>query len=177
MIVFLLIGVAAGLTAWSILADAMLPGIIAFAVALVGLAAIVIAGRLGRRTRGWRSAEEPEGDVLDANQPVLDEHAEDVPVADVPVEVGTAEEPVPNPTGSVPVSVAEPEPEPAPDPAPDPEPAVVRVVPGRKRFHETGCALLAGRDSEEVTRDEAEEEGFTPCTVCRQVGTTIRKVG
>jgi hypothetical protein len=42
----------------------------------------------------------------------------------------------------------------------------VYVVPGRKRYHLETCRQLAGRDKEELTFEEAREEGFTPCTAC-----------
>ncbi|MBB2912871.1 hypothetical protein FHS43_004166 [Streptosporangium becharense] len=44
--------------------------------------------------------------------------------------------------------------------------AIVLVIPGRKRYHIAGCRQLAGRDHEELTHEEAREEGFTPCTTC-----------
>ncbi|MFF4987155.1 hypothetical protein ACFY19_08195 [Streptosporangium saharense] len=44
--------------------------------------------------------------------------------------------------------------------------ALVLVIPGRKRYHVAGCRQLAGRDHEELTHEEAREEGFTPCTTC-----------
>ncbi|MCG5212432.1 hypothetical protein [Streptosporangium sp. KLBMP 9127] len=44
--------------------------------------------------------------------------------------------------------------------------AIVLVIPGRKRYHVPGCRQLAGRDHEELTYEEAREEGFTPCTSC-----------
>lgn len=44
--------------------------------------------------------------------------------------------------------------------------AIVLVIPGRKRYHVPGCRQLAGRDHEELTYEEAREEGFTPCTTC-----------
>lgn len=43
---------------------------------------------------------------------------------------------------------------------------VVFVVPGRMRFHVTGCRLLDGKDVEQLTLEEAEDESFTACTVC-----------
>lgn len=42
----------------------------------------------------------------------------------------------------------------------------VFVLPGRKRFHKPGCRLLDGKAGEELTIAEAEEESFTPCSVC-----------
>ncbi|MEU7891401.1 hypothetical protein AB0B45_00915 [Nonomuraea sp. NPDC049152] len=44
--------------------------------------------------------------------------------------------------------------------------ALVLVIPGRKRYHVAGCRQLSGRDHEELTFEEAREEGFTPCTTC-----------
>ncbi|WP_329424508.1 hypothetical protein OG339_29340 [Streptosporangium sp. NBC_01495] len=50
--------------------------------------------------------------------------------------------------------------------------AIVLVIPGRKRYHVAGCRQLAGRDHEELTHEEALEEGFTPCTTCLPAGST-----
>ncbi len=47
-----------------------------------------------------------------------------------------------------------------------PRSGLVRVVPDRKRYHAPGCVSLEGRVSEELTRDEAIEEGFTGCSRC-----------
>jgi hypothetical protein len=47
-----------------------------------------------------------------------------------------------------------------------PAETTVYVVPGRKRYHLETCRQLAGRDREELTFEEAREEGFTPCTAC-----------
>ncbi|ROO83971.1 hypothetical protein EDD29_1481 [Actinocorallia herbida] len=47
-----------------------------------------------------------------------------------------------------------------------PEDAIVHVVPGRKRYHLDSCRQLAGRQTEELTYVEAQEEGFSPCTAC-----------
>ncbi|MEV7007680.1 hypothetical protein [Streptosporangium sp. NPDC051022] len=44
--------------------------------------------------------------------------------------------------------------------------AIVLVIPGRKRYHVAGCRQLAGKDHEELTHEEAREEGFTPCSTC-----------
>src|SRR5690606_12188553 len=52
-----------------------------------------------------------------------------------------------------------------------PPDAIVQVIPGRRRFHRPGCRQLAGRDSEELTYEEAREEGFTACTTCLPEGT------
>ncbi|MFE3447901.1 hypothetical protein ACFXJ8_03115 [Nonomuraea sp. NPDC059194] len=44
--------------------------------------------------------------------------------------------------------------------------AIVLVIPGRKRYHVASCRQLSGREHEELTFEEAREEGFTPCTTC-----------
>ncbi|WP_433497003.1 hypothetical protein ACQP1K_18730 [Sphaerimonospora sp. CA-214678] len=47
---------------------------------------------------------------------------------------------------------------------------IVLVIPGRRRFHLPDCRQLVGREVEELTVEEAREEGFTPCTTCRPEG-------
>ena len=47
-----------------------------------------------------------------------------------------------------------------------PPDAPVFVVHGRKRYHLESCRQLAGRDKEELTYEEAIEEGFSQCTAC-----------
>lgn len=44
--------------------------------------------------------------------------------------------------------------------------SLVLVVAGRKRFHLDGCRLLDQRALEELTLAEAQDESFTPCSVC-----------
>ncbi|GAA0413537.1 hypothetical protein Acor_10850 [Acrocarpospora corrugata] len=44
--------------------------------------------------------------------------------------------------------------------------SIVLVIPGRKRFHLPNCRQLADREIEELTLEEAREEGFSPCTAC-----------
>jgi hypothetical protein len=51
-----------------------------------------------------------------------------------------------------------------------PESEIVFVTPGRRRFHASGCGLLVGRLTEELTRGEALEEGFSACTTCMPAG-------
>lgn len=71
------------------------------------------------------------------------------------------------------------EPSPAPAPAQhqaDPEASqldgatVVHVVPGRLRYHVDGCEVLDGRDVEDLTVDDARDEGFTACSRCAARG-------
>jgi hypothetical protein len=54
-----------------------------------------------------------------------------------------------------------------PIPAPDvPAGAVVYVIPGRRRYHLATCRQLSARDKQELTYEEAREEGFSACTAC-----------
>ncbi|MDX6231822.1 MAG: hypothetical protein QOH68_790 [Nocardioidaceae bacterium] len=46
-------------------------------------------------------------------------------------------------------------------------PTTVVVLPGRKRFHRADCVLVVDKDVEELTFDDAVEEGFTACSRCR----------
>ncbi|WP_020498643.1 hypothetical protein [Sciscionella marina] len=43
---------------------------------------------------------------------------------------------------------------------------LVRIIEGRRRYHLPGCRTLQEHTYEEITRDEAQDEGFTACTVC-----------
>lgn len=64
-------------------------------------------------------------------------------------------------------TVDEEEPETVEEPAlPGEDSEVVFVLPGRKRFHLSGCRILDGKAAEELTLAEAEEESFTACSVC-----------
>jgi hypothetical protein len=72
----------------------------------------------------------------------------------------------PPPVPHAPYAVPAPMPAPARAPGPLAADAIVLVIPGRKRFHRPGCRRLAGRDHEELTYEEAREEGFTACTTC-----------
>jgi hypothetical protein len=62
----------------------------------------------------------------------------------------------------------------------EPEPAdLVRVAKGRRRFHGAGCRVLAlaSHEFDELTREEAEDEGFTACTVCAGIAFTASANG
>lgn len=43
---------------------------------------------------------------------------------------------------------------------------VVFSIPGRKRFHRAGCRHLRSRRCNELTLEEALDEGFSACTNC-----------
>ncbi len=44
---------------------------------------------------------------------------------------------------------------------------VVLVINGRPRYHVEGCRFVAGKDAEAIAVEDAREEGFTACGVCR----------
>ncbi len=145
-------------------------GIAGMVVALAGV--LLVAGRV------WADRRQPQdettsvhvaraaGDVTE-QQPISDEKGVALAqreTADFDSPDDERDEPEDN---DVAVSI-----EPA-----EPADELVRVIPGRKRFHERGCSSLVGRESEELTREEAEEEGFTPCSICCGNRRNIKKVG
>src|SRR6266516_4945551 len=82
-----------------------------------------------------------------------------------------ASAPAPEPSAPDPPAPDPPQARVAPPPemrvAPTPDgDLVVLVVPGRHLFHRPGCVRLIGRLTEELTLDEAFEEGFSACTAC-----------
>lgn len=48
--------------------------------------------------------------------------------------------------------------------------ATVHVLARRKRFHSADCRLVNGKQAQELTLVEAQEEDFTACSVCVEVG-------
>lgn len=54
---------------------------------------------------------------------------------------------------------------------------LVRVIPGRRRFHVADCRLLTGHDAEQISLDEARDEGFTACTACIPKRESLTPVG
>ncbi|MBA0126766.1 hypothetical protein H0B56_14545 [Haloechinothrix sp. YIM 98757] len=61
---------------------------------------------------------------------------------------------------------------------PDHDTEWVHVIAGRKRFHQPDCSLLVDRRSDELTREEAVEEGFTPCSLCMPlINSSVRRIG
>lgn len=44
---------------------------------------------------------------------------------------------------------------------------VVLVINGRPRYHIEGCRFVAGKEAEAIAVEDAREEGFTACGVCR----------
>jgi hypothetical protein len=94
------------------------------------------------------------------------------PVAEAVESPAEDEEPVEAPGGDAAESVAES----GQSPVGGDGERIVRVVPGRRRFHAEDCRLLAGHVAEEISLGEAREEGFSACTACipRVEGLTSR---
>jgi hypothetical protein len=77
------------------------------------------------------------------------------PPAEQPTEDMAADaEPTPEPVVDIPEIVAL---------TPD---SPVYVLAGRRRFHRSGCRVLADRPADELTLADAQDEEFTACTVC-----------
>lgn len=188
---FLLIIIAAGLVVATQVTESIYYGIAAVALALASL--MLLAGRawtdrLARRRE--TTAAQADGDeiadavAVEADSPETarsqpedrDRPGADVPAAaESPTAIGQDEvadedsasrelQEVTDDEGALPAVVS------------DVAVEVVCVVPGRKRFHEPDCSSLAGRQSDELTREEAEEEGFTPCSLCCAKVRAIRRI-
>jgi hypothetical protein len=158
MLILVLLLAAASSLVVGVLVDG--PWFTAAALALALISGGVLAFRLVRQRRQAR-AEAPVDDA-----PVEQVTAEEAPVEQAPVEEPTpepapAEEAAPEPAAlrSVPAEAPT-----ATEPPDDVE--VVRVVPGRRRYHRADCALVEGLSYEEIVPEEAAQEGFTPCTRC-----------
>jgi hypothetical protein len=65
---------------------------------------------------------------------------------------------------------------PARDADPDPAERLTEILPtsaeqvwvidGRPRYHLEGCAIIKGQDAEPIPYDQANEDGFMPCSLC-----------
>lgn len=77
--------------------------------------------------------------------------------------------PAPEPVGE-PAAEPEREPEPVSQPVPAAAPVGVQgdvwVVDGRPRYHRSDCLLVKGQSAVPVSRDQAVEDGFLPCSLC-----------
>jgi hypothetical protein len=185
MLVFVVIVLAAGCLLGGLLAGqlALIWGALGLSLAGAALLAFVLVR--GRRQGSGEVGEVKDLAVAEVGQPP----AEDVgpPAVD---EVAAADD------GDL-AAVVEPVAEAVESPAEDEEPGgdaaesvaesgqspvggdgerIVRVVPGRRRFHAEDCRLLADRAAEEISLNEAREEGFSACTACipRLEGLTSR---
>lgn len=172
MLVAVLLIVAAGLVVVSFLQPQdwyAVAALVCCAAALVLLAPAVLPA-LGR---GEEREEEPavtEDDAAepDGEEPDGEEDGGDDLAATPPEATSQSDDAEPAEAADPPADQAEPDGpvEPVSGPVTPAETGSVLVVPGRHRFHRPGCALLSGRETHELTEDEALEEGFTACTKC-----------
>lgn len=166
LLLFLLIALGAGLALTAYLTEAIGYGYGAVGAALAGVSLVaMVFWRERRERRQETAADQAERNVPDS--PCSNE--ENTVTLDngdtIGVDEPQAERRRPAPTEDKPVPIS----------VPDTGPDIVRVIPGRKRFHQPGCSLLTGHGTEELMREEAEEEGFTPCSVCCSNPKKIRK--
>lgn len=171
MVIFLLIVIAAGLVLAAQVTEQMRYGIAALIISLASVSVLAVQTWRDRRRRGRETATAQASSARD------DVTHEESTGEERQAELGQRE--VAGTGGDSSHHRGEAHIDEGPHPAELPGAAgeLVRVVVGRKRFHEPDCASLAGRQSEELTREEAEEEGFTPCSICFSSSRKIRKVG
>jgi hypothetical protein len=55
---------------------------------------------------------------------------------------------------------------PAAPSAPAAAPGDVWVIDGRPRYHLETCAIIQGQDAEPIPHEQANEDGFMPCSLC-----------
>jgi membrane protein implicated in regulation of membrane protease activity len=155
MVILVLVLAAAGSLAASLVTRQVWPAWLALALCLLGLALTVGKAvhkrRLARKHQVDDDVDQPVDEAGDLVETAAGETADGVDDRDEPAsEVDLEREPV---VVAAEESVSEMD-------------ELVRVVKGRRRFHTPGCRVLATHPFDELTRDEAVEEGFTPCTVC-----------
>lgn len=160
MVVFLLVITAASLVLAGFLTEmtelSIGAGVIALAAGSL-VAGRVLADRREQQSETSSAQTADEEDDVPARQPTGDESSAAVDRSDVADGIDSPDgerEAAGAEQGVATVRTTEPDVE------------IVRVIAGRKRFHKPGCSSLADRQSEELTREEAEEEGFTPCSLC-----------
>jgi hypothetical protein len=161
MLVLVLIVAAAACLAAALLSGSVLFSWIAFVVSVAGIA-VLAAWLIKKRTRSsWAEGSSPEDDpgptsreseTAAVERPSSAESVDEVVPVPVPEAGGSEPEISRLDTGLLSATT--------------PEESMVRVIPGRRRFHAEGCRLLAGHQAEEIVFEEARDEGFTPCTVC-----------
>jgi hypothetical protein len=154
MVILVLVLAAAGSLAASLFTHQAWPAWLALALCLLGLA-LTVGKAVHRRRLARKHSDDGVGD-----QPV-DEAGElrETAAGETADGVDDRDEPA---------SEVDPEREPAvvAEETVSEMDGLVRIVKGRRRFHTPGCRVLAAHPFDELTRDEAVEEGFTPCTVC-----------
>lgn len=170
LLLFLLIAISAGLTLTSYLTEAIEYGYGAVGAALAGVSLVVMGLWRDRRRQATATDQASRTDRDVPDSPPSSDESDETAVA---IDDGDTDE-VDEPQGELRQATPADE-NPVPISVTDPGPDTVRVIPGRKRFHQPGCSLLTGHESEELTREEAEEEGFTPCSVCCSNPKKVRK--
>jgi hypothetical protein len=165
---------AAAVTAW-------ITDVAAFAWAALAVAAVVMVLMIVRIVRDRRAPADEADTSAPPAAPETSEASEaseaDVATAgsttDHDVESGTTE-PEPQPAAAS-APVGSPEPDGGED-GPDGPLAVegagsdvVYVLPGRRRFHRAGCELIVDRATDDISLDDARDEGFSACSRCHQV--------
>lgn len=156
MAVLVLILAAVGSLVASLLTHHIWPAWCALALCLAGLCLIAA------RTVYARRAPSPEtaADEAEATSETDGEAEDEVEAAPAPaVKAAPAAEAASAAGGASAAEAAEPG-------------ELVRIVKGRRRFHAPDCRVLAARardrevEYDEITRDEALDDGLTPCGVC-----------
>lgn len=155
MIVVVLLLIAAGCVAAGLTLDEM--NFHYAALTTSGLAALILA------IAGWRSRHDATTASRTTEAP--EPHSDDVTM---PSPESTPE---PDEATAAPAEHVAP-PETANTATPPDVRTTVLVIPGRRRYHQPDCKLVAEADSEEITLAEAVDEGFSACTACTHVDTT-----
>lgn len=151
VVVLILIGLASLVT--GMLVDDLRWVYAAAAATALALILLGVDALRGRRAAASEKQDSTEGDSSGTGT-IGDENERSEIAADVTSADKEDEESEPNTA----------EPAPASDTASNGD--LVQVVPGRKRYHAPGCALIVEETTEDLTLDEARAEGFTPCTKC-----------
>ncbi|MHA6792260.1 hypothetical protein ACVGVM_01865 [Pseudonocardia bannensis] len=149
---------------------------VAFGVSLLGIAVLAFASI--RKRRGARSAEVPGrlADEVGPGEPGADEQ----PGPPAGESGGTASSGTSVHSSPCDDAASAEEPERAAvesgadlgveDPI---QARIVHVVPGRRRYHTPECRLLNSHADEQITLEEAHEEGFSACTTCIPDGSDL----
>lgn len=169
MIAFLLVIIGAGLLVVALVTEMIQYGIASMTAVLIGMATVIVRMVVERRADDEEHAPVEQIEADDAAEGVDDAG---FPATSAVEGSRSGEESQPEeeaPSGST-VDVA-----PQLGQHDIGSDDTIRVIPGRKRFHHPDCASLAGRESEELTREEAEEEGFTPCSICHSTTQTAKR--
>jgi hypothetical protein len=136
------------------------------ALGVSGAGLVLMAVQVWRRRRAAREEPPPAADGDDASEPADTVAGNDEP-REAEGERPENESEAPEPVTALVAGVEDTE-EPGASRERLAEDSTVYVLSGRRRFHLVDCRLLEGRDTEELTLIDAEEEAFTPCTICME---------